>query len=202
MQKYKELIFASHNNGKIAEIRTILEPLGIRVLSGNDLKLPDVEETGKTFEENAYIKALAAAREKNIPCIADDSGLCVDAMNGRPGVFSARYAPDHDFDKGMDKLLNELAETKSSNRSAHFSCVIVLAHPNGNYKSFEGRVDGSIATKKSGHSGFGYDPIFIPTGYNRSFAEFDSDEKNKISHRGRALQKFINYLTEESRIHE
>ena len=197
MQTYKNLIFASHNNGKIAEIKKILEPLGINVLSANDLKLPDVEETGQTFEENAYLKALAAAKEQNIPCIADDSGLCVDAMNGRPGVFSARYAPDRDFDKGMDKLLNELAETKSNNRSAHFSCVIVLAYPNGNYKSFEGRVDGSIATKKSGNKGFGYDPIFIPTGYNCSFAEIGSDEKNKISHRGRALQKFISYLTEE-----
>jgi len=197
MQKYKELIFASHNQGKISEIREMLSPLGIKVLSGNDLDLPDVEETGTTFEENAYIKAIAAAKEKNIPCIADDSGLCVDAIGGRPGVFSARYAPDRDFSKGMDKLLNELAETKSINRSAHFSCVIVLAHPNGNYKAFEGRVDGSIATKKSGSSGFGYDPIFIPTGFNRSFAEFNSEEKNKISHRGRALQKFITYLTNQ-----
>ena len=197
MQKYKELIFASHNQGKIAEIKEMLAPLGIKVFSGNDLQLPDVEETGSTFEENAYIKALAAAKEKNIPCIADDSGLCVDAIGGRPGVFSARYAPDRDFDKGMDKLLNELAQTNSNNRAAHFSCVIVLAHPNGSYKSFEGRVDGRIATQKSGHSGFGYDPIFIPTGFNRSFAEFGSEEKNKISHRGRALQKFISYLTNQ-----
>lgn len=197
MQKFKELIFASHNQGKISEIKEMLSPLGITVLSGNDLDLPEVEETGTTFEENAYIKAIAAAKEKNIPCIADDSGLCVDAIGGRPGVFSARYAPNRDFSQGMDKLLNELAETNSNNRSAHFSCVIVLAHPNGTYKSFEGRVDGSIATKKSGSSGFGYDPIFIPTGFNRSFAEFNSDEKNKISHRGRALQKFISYLTSQ-----
>ncbi len=195
MPKYKELIFASHNKGKISEIKNLLSPLGIKVLSGEDLNLPEVEETGTTFEENAYIKALAAAKEKNIPCIADDSGLCVDAMGGRPGIYSARYAPNRDFDKGIEKLLNELAETNSNNRSAHFSCVIVLANPNGNYKSFEGRVDGRIATKKSGTMGFGYDPIFIPTGFNRSFAEFDRDEKNKISHRGRALQKFITYLT-------
>ncbi len=196
MQKYKELIFASHNNGKISEIRDMLAPLGIKVLSGNDLELPDVEETGKTFEENAYIKALAAAKEKNMPCIADDSGLCVDAMGGRPGVYSARYAPNRDFNKGIEKLLNELAETKSSNRAAHFSCVIVLAYPSGKYKAFEGRVDGNISTHKSGDAGFGYDPIFVPTGFNRSFAEFDSVEKNKISHRGRALQKLISYLTD------
>lgn len=194
MQKFKEIIFASNNKGKIAEIKEILYPLGIKVLSGEDFNLPDVEETGKTFEENAYIKAIAAAREKNIPCIADDSGLCVDAIGGKPGVYTARYAPNRDFDKGMDKLLKELAETKSNNRSAHFSCVIVLAYPDGNYKSFEGRVDGYIATQKTGNLGFGYDPIFIPTGFNRSFAEFNSDEKNKISHRGRALQKFIQYL--------
>lgn len=196
MQKFKEIIFASNNKGKIAEIKEILFPLGIKVLSGEDFNLPDVEETGKTFEENAYIKALAAAKEKNIPCIADDSGLCVDAIGGKPGVYTARYAPNRDFDKGMDKLLKELAETKSNNRSAHFSCVIVLAYPDGNYKSFEGRVDGSIATQKTGNAGFGYDPIFIPTGFNRSFAEFNSDEKNKISHRGRALQKFIQYITD------
>lgn len=200
MQKYKEFIFASHNKGKISEIRSILSPLGIQILSGEDLCLPDVKETGTTFEENAYLKALSAAKERNIPCIADDSGLCVDAIGGRPGVYTARYAPNRDFDKGMDKLLCELAETNSDNRSAHFSCVIVLAHPDGSYKSFEGRVDGHIATQKSGHAGFGYDPIFIPTGYDRSFAEFSSEEKNKISHRGRALQKFINYLTNQDEL--
>ena len=196
MQKFNKLIFASHNEGKISEIKNMLKPLGISVLSGNDLQLPDVEETGTTFEENAYIKAIAAAKQQNIPCIADDSGLCVDAIGGRPGVYSARYAPDRDFNKGMDKLLHEIEETKSENRAAHFACVIVLAQPDGSYKSFEGRVDGHIAQKKSGFNGFGYDPIFIPTGYTRSFAEFDSVEKNKISHRGRALQKFINYLME------
>ncbi len=196
MQKCKEIIFASHNKGKIAEIREILTPYGIRVYSAADLNLPDVEETGKTFEENAYIKALAAAKEKNIPCFADDSGLCVDAIGGRPGVYTARYAPNRDFDKGMDRLLQELEDTNPQNRTAHFACVIVLAHPDGSYKSFEGRVDGNIATQKSGCAGFGYDPIFIPTGFNRSFAEFNSDEKNKISHRGRALQKFIDYLTQ------
>jgi XTP/dITP diphosphohydrolase len=193
----KDLIIASNNQNKIREYKDILEPLGFKVLSQNEAGINiEVEETGTTFEENAYIKALAAAKQQNIPCIADDSGLCVDAIGGRPGVYSARYAPNRDFDKGMDKLLQEIAETNSDNRAAHFSCVIVLAHPDGSYKSFEGRVDGHIAQKKSGKKGFGYDPIFIPTGYTHSFAEFDSAEKNKISHRGRALQKFINYLSE------
>lgn len=197
-QKNSNIIFASHNKGKINEIKEILSPLGFNVLSGNDIELPDVEETGKTFEENAYIKALAAAKLQNIPCFADDSGLCVDAIGGRPGVYTARYAPNRDFDKGMDKLLSELAETNSDNRAAHFSCVIVLAYPNGEYKSFEGRVDGRIATQKLGEGGFGYDPIFIPTGFTRSFAEFNSEEKNKISHRGRALQKFISFLKDNN----
>ncbi len=198
MLKYKEIIFASHNQGKIAEIRELLSPYGVKVLSATDLDLPDVEETGKTFEENAYIKALAAAKAKNIPCFADDSGLCVDAIGGKPGVYTARYAPNRDFNLGMDKLLKELDDTNSKNRAAHFSCVIVFAKPDGSYKSFEGRVDGNIAASKTGSAGFGYDPIFIPTGYSRSFAEISSEEKNKISHRGRALQKFIAYLIGEN----
>ncbi len=197
MLKYKEIIFASHNLGKIAEIRELLAPYGVNVLSARDLNLPDVEETGKTFEENAYIKALAAAKAQNIPCFADDSGLCVDAIGGKPGVYTARYAPNRDFNLGMDKLLKELDETNSKNRAAHFSCVIVFAQPDGSYKSFEGRVDGNIALSKTGSAGFGYDPIFIPTGFSRSFAEFTSEEKNKISHRGRALQKFVAYLIGE-----
>lgn len=198
MLKIKQLIFASHNLGKIAEIKELLAPYGIEVLSAADAGLPDVEETGKTFEENAYIKARAAAQARHIPCIADDSGLCVDAIGGKPGVYTARYAPNRNFDLGMDKLLKELNDTNPQNRAAHFSCVIVIAYPDGAYKAFEGRVDGNIATQKTGKAGFGYDPIFIPTGYTRSFAEFSSEEKNKISHRGRALQKFIDFITAQN----
>ncbi len=198
MLKIKQLIFASHNPGKIAEIKELLAPYGIEVLSAADAGLPDVEETGKTFEENAYIKARAAAQARHIPCIADDSGLCVDAIGGKPGVYTARYAPNRNFDLGMDKLLKELNDTNPQNRAAHFSCVIVIAYPDGAYKAFEGRVDGNIATQKTGKAGFGYDPIFIPTGYTRSFAEFSSEEKNKISHRGRALQKFIDFITAQN----
>ena len=198
MLKIKQLIFASHNPGKIAEIKELLTPYGIEVLSAADAGLPDVEETGRTFEENAYIKARAAAQARHIPCIADDSGLCVDAIGGKPGVYTARYAPNRDFDIGMDKLLKELNDTNPQNRAAHFSCVIVIAYPDGAYKAFEGRVDGNIATQKTGEAGFGYDPIFIPNGYTRSFAEFSSEEKNKISHRGRALQKFIDFITAQN----
>ncbi|MBQ8870975.1 MAG: XTP/dITP diphosphatase [Alphaproteobacteria bacterium] len=190
----KELIFASHNKGKIAEIKQILSPFNIKVISSDDVDLPDVEETGTTFEENAVLKALGIAKMKNFPCLADDSGLCVNALNGRPGVYSARYAPNRDFDKAMDMLLKEIEDTKSSDRSAYFACVLVLGYPDGTYKSFEGRVDGVIIKQKQGSSGFGFDPVFAPLGYDKTFAELGAEIKNKISHRGRALEKFTEYL--------
>ena len=190
----KEIIFASHNKGKIAEIKQILTPFGISVKSSDEIDFPDVEETGTTFEENALIKAETIAKLKGVPCLADDSGLCVKALNGRPGVYSARYAPNRDFDKAMDMLLQEIADSKSSDRGAHFACVLVLAYPDGTYKSFEGRVDGSITFEKSGVGGFGFDPVFMPSGYDKTFAELGSEIKNKISHRGRALEKFVKYL--------
>lgn len=191
----KELIFASRNQGKIAEITQMLAPLGITVKSALELNLPDVEETGTTFAENSLLKSQTIAKAQGIPCIADDSGLCVDALNGAPGVYSARYAPNRDFDKGMDKLLKEMSEIENCDRSAHFSCVVSLSWPNGNYELFEGRVDGKIAEQKmSGDEGFGYDPLFIPKGYTQSFAQMSHDEKNKISHRGRAMAKFKAYI--------
>jgi len=193
----KEIIFASHNQGKIKEIRQILTPLNIRVISADEIDLPDVEETGTTFEENAALKAMAVAKLKNLPCLADDSGLCVDVLDGRPGVYSARYAPNRDFQKAMQKLLNEMAETHSTNRNAHFSCALVLAYPDGSYKVFEGRVDGEIIFEQKGENGFGFDPVFKPTGYDKTFAELGSDIKNKISHRARALEKFITFLKQE-----
>ena len=193
--KLTEVLFASHNAGKIAEIKQMLEPFGIQVKSAAEVAFPDVEETGTTFAENSLLKSQAVAKTIGIPCIADDSGLCVDALNGAPGVYSARYAPNRDFDKGMDRLLNEMAQSGDKSRKAHFSCVISLAFPNGEYKLFEGRVDGKIAEHKmSGVEGFGYDPLFIPDGYDVSFAQMDKSAKNKISHRGRAMQKLKEYL--------
>lgn len=194
--KLSKILFASHNAGKIAEIKNMLAPLGINVVSSADTSFPDVEETGSTFAENSLLKSQTIAKTLGIPCIADDSGLCVDALNGAPGVFSARYAPDRDFDKGIDKLLHEMEKSANKSRKAHFSCVVSLAYPDGNYKLFEGRVDGKIAFEKMyGEGGFGYDPIFIPDGYDCSFAQMSKEEKNKISHRGRAMQKFKEYLT-------
>lgn len=190
----KELIFASHNKGKIKEIKELLAPLNIAVKTSDDIEIPDVEETGTTFAENSLLKSSAIAKITGIACIADDSGLCVDALNGAPGVYSARYAPNRDFDKGMEKLLTEMKESTNKSRSAHFSCVISLAYPDGKYEIFEGRVDGHIAEKKQENGGFGYDPLFIPNGFDKSFAELGSEVKNSISHRARAMQKLLAYL--------
>ena len=189
-----EVIFASHNAGKIKEIKELLEPLGIKVKSAVDVDLPDVAETGTTFAENSLLKSQTIAKLTGVPCIADDSGLCVDALNGAPGVYSARYAPNRDFVKGMEKLLEEMAQSRNKSRKAHFSCVISLAFPDGEYKLFEGRVNGEIATLPSGEGGFGYDPLFIPEGYDCSFAQMPKSEKNKISHRGRAVANLLEYL--------
>lgn len=194
--KITELVFASHNAGKIAEVSDMLAPLGIKVKSAADMNLPDVEETGTTFAENSLLKSQTIAKATGLPCIADDSGLCVDALDGAPGVYSARYAPNRNFDKGMDILLSEMDKSGNPSRKAHFACVVSLAYPNGEYHLFEGRVDGQISREKMrGEGGFGYDPLFIPDGYACSFAQMSHDDKNKISHRGRAMQKFKDYIS-------
>lgn len=192
--KLEEIVFASHNEGKIKEIKKLLAPYDIKVKSALDMDLPDVEETGKTFEENSLLKSRTIAKLVNMPCLADDSGLCVDALNGAPGVYSARYAPNRDFDKGMEKLLAEMEKSPNKSRNAHFSCVISLAWPDGQYKVFAGQVDGKIALHKMGVGGFGYDPLFVPEGFTCSFAQMSQEEKNKISHRGRAVEKLKDFL--------
>ena len=192
--KLEEIVFASHNEGKIKEIKKLLAPYGIKVKSALDMNLPDVEETGKTFEENSLLKSRTIAKLVNMPCLADDSGLCVDALNGAPGVYSARYAPNRDFDKGMEKLLAEMEKSPNKSRNAHFSCVISLAWPDGQYKIFAGQVDGKIAFHKMGAGGFGYDPLFVPEGFTCSFAQMSQEEKNKISHRGLAVEKLKDFL--------
>ncbi|MBE6467482.1 MAG: RdgB/HAM1 family non-canonical purine NTP pyrophosphatase [Alphaproteobacteria bacterium] len=187
----KELVIASHNKGKIAEFEKMLAPYGVKIYSANDLNLPDVEETGTTFAENAILKAEELAKLCKKPCLADDSGLCVDALGGRPGVYSARYAPNRDFDKAIAMLIGELKESKSDDWSAHFSCVLALKMPDRDIELFEGRVDGKIIEHRRGENGFGFDPVFVPDGFDRTFAEMSGDEKKKISHRGRAVAKFL-----------
>ncbi len=191
MMKLNKLVVASHNQGKIDEITEILAPYRVEVLSAKALNLPDVEETGTTFEENARLKAEQLSEISGLPCLADDSGLCVDALDGRPGVYSARYAPNRDFNLAMDKLVGELRQSGSKNWSAHFSCVLALKVPGEACRFFEGRVDGEIVSEKSGDKGFGFDPIFKPKGFDKTFGNFEKDEKAAVSHRGRALAKFI-----------
>ncbi len=195
MKQFNKLVIASHNKNKVDEISKMLAPFEIEVLSAGDLNLPDVEETGTTFEENSRLKATTLAKISGLPCLADDSGLCVNALGGRPGVYSARYAPNRDFDKGMDLLLKEIAESGSEDRGAHFACVMSLAMPDGECRVFEGKVEGKITLEKSGSAGFGYDPVFQPDGFDKTFGHFSAEEKALVSHRGRAFAKLIEYLT-------
>ncbi|MFE8872570.1 RdgB/HAM1 family non-canonical purine NTP pyrophosphatase [Acetobacter persici] len=183
-----KLVLASHNAGKLAEFSTLLADFGMTVLSAGDLNLPEPEETATTFAGNAAIKALAAARATGLPALADDSGLCVSALGGAPGIYSARWAgPDKDFPAAMARIEDGIG---SDERDAWFVCVLCLAYPDGTTRSFEGRVDGSITWPPRGEKGHGYDPIFTPTGESRTFAEMKEAEKNAISHRARAFQAF------------
>lgn len=187
----KELVIASHNSGKTAEFEQILKPFGVKVYSALELGLPDVEETGVTFAENAIIKAEALSKISGKACLADDSGLCVNALNGRPGVFSARYAPNRDFDRAMTMLIEEIRAVNTEDWSAFFACVLALKEPDKNVKLYEGKVDGKIIVDRKGSNGFGFDPIFVPNGFSKTFAEMTSEEKRKISHRGRAVNVFL-----------
>ena len=193
---FKKLLLATHNLNKVNELKSMLSTYDIEVISAAELNLPDIEETGTTFAENAILKAEKLSELSDLPCLADDSGLCVDALDGRPGVYTARYAPERDFNKGMDKLLKELEGKPLAERSAHFSCVLALKTPNKPCQTFEGRVDGTITTSKQGKEGFGFDPVFTPQGYSQTFAEMSKEQKATLSHRGRALQKFIKEVFE------
>lgn len=187
-----KLIFATNNKHKLQEIRAILGDK-VEVLSLSDMNCTDeIPETGDTLEDNALIKARYISRKYGCDCFADDTGLEVDALNGAPGVYSARYAGEEcDSEANMRKLLQNL--TGKSNRNAQFRTVIALII-NGEEILFDGIVRGTISTEKAGNSGFGYDPVFVPEGHNESFAQMSGEEKNRISHRGRAVAKLCNYL--------
>ena len=181
---------------KCEEMRRILSPLGIEVCTAEMLgiEITDAEETGSTFAENARIKAESGCRESGLPCIADDSGLCVDALGGAPGVYSARFAGEHGNDEAnIQKLLSELENVPDEKRTAHFACAVCVAYPDGKLIELEGRCEGLIGREKKGDNGFGYDPVFMIG--NRSFAQFTSKEKDAISHRGNALRKLYSALT-------
>lgn len=192
-------VLASNNKKKLEELERILKPLDIYVKTAEQLglELDEVEETGETFAENAELKAKAACKKTGYPAIADDSGLCVDALNGQPGVYSARYAGEGATDEQkINKLLTELYKSGSSNRDAHFECVICCCFPNGETLFAEGRCDGTIGYAPRGTNGFGYDPIFFVEG-NKTFAELSANQKDVISHRGRALRKLTEVLSEK-----
>lgn len=182
-----KLLLASKNEKKAKELKEILEPYGIQLITASDVDIPDVEETGATFKENAILKAESGALYSGIPTLSDDSGLCVDALDGRPGVYSARYG-------GYEKLLDEMKDVEFAKRGAHFTCSLALKIPGKDIQVFEGTIQGFILTHPRGKKGFGYDPVFLPEGETLSFAEMLSDRKNSISHRGRALKDFISYL--------
>jgi XTP/dITP diphosphohydrolase len=192
----KKLVIASHNQGKIKEIADLLEPFGIEVFSAGELDLPEPEETEKTFIGNAQLKSTAAANGANLPALADDSGLAVSALDGAPGIYSARWAgPDKDFDLAMEKVQNGIGN--HPDRRASFICALSLAWPDGHVENFEGKVDGKIVWPKRGSHGFGYDPIFQPDGYDETFGEMDPAKKHEMSHRADAFAQLVKACFED-----
>jgi XTP/dITP diphosphohydrolase len=199
-----KLVIATHNAGKLREISALIEPLGIDCVGAEQLGLPEPEEIGNSFADNADLKAREAADLSGFPALADDSGLCVDALHGLPGIFSARWAEDsngsRDWMRAMNRVWTEIGEAgPESGRDAHFTCVLSLAWPNdGQTESFEGRVDGMLVWPPRGDKGFGYDPMFVPAGYEETFGEMEPAEKHKISHRADAFRKLTKALRRSS----
>jgi XTP/dITP diphosphohydrolase len=191
------LIVASHNPGKVREIKALLGPHGVEPRGARELNLPEPEETGATFAANAELKARAAADAGKHPALADDSGLWVDALGGEPGIYSARWAgPTKDFSSAMARVERELLDKKARDFSAKFVCALSLAMPphdgkEGEMRTFEGEVHGRLTFPPRGTRGFGYDPIFIPEGWDQTFGEIDPHVKNAMSHRARAFEKLL-----------
>lgn len=202
-----KLVIATHNPGKLAEMKELLAPHGIEVVSAGELDLPEPEETGNDFRSNAAIKAIAAAQATKLPAFADDSGIVVDALDGAPGIYSARWAgPSKDFAAAMaqiERLLQERGATTPDKRKAHFVSALCVAWPDGHLEEVDARVDGTLVWPPRGTSGFGYDPTFLPDGYNRTFGEMESIEKHGLpplglglSHRARAFVKLAEICLE------
>ena len=187
-----KLVVASHNKGKVAEINDLIAPYGLKAVSAGDLGLPEPVEDGKTFADNAIIKARAAASASGLVALSDDSGLAVDALDGAPGIHSARWAgPSKDFAAAMRNLEEALVAKgaiRPEDRKAHFVCALCLAAPDGETEGFEGRVDGTLVWPPRGNAGFGYDPVFLADGHDVTFGEMDPADKHAISHRARAFQ--------------
>lgn len=190
-----DFLIATHNMKKRDELQRILSPLGVHVLTADEagVDLTDVEETGATFEENALLKARSGCKEGKMPCIADDSGLCVDALDGAPGVYSARFAGEHgNDDKNNEKLLSLLSDVPPEKRTARFVSTVACVFPDGRELVVRGECEGKIGYEKRGENGFGYDPLFYVG--ERTFAEFTPEEKDAVSHRGNALRALCKAL--------
>lgn len=183
------LVIASHNQGKVVEIADLLQPFGVTLVGAGELGLPEPEETGDTFEANAALKAHAAAQGSGLPALADDSGLVVPGLGGAPGIYSARWAgPTKDFRVAMARVERELGDR---DRGATFVAVLALAWPDGEEALFRGEITGYLTFPPRGERGFGYDPIFIPDGYDITFGEMDPAHKHRISHRARAFEQLV-----------
>ena len=190
LSDFSRLLIASGNAGKISEISALLTPFGIKSIPASQFNLPEPEETGKTFAENSLIKAKFYGEKTGIVALADDSGLCIEAMNGEPGIHSARFAQKN-FPEAFEKISKKIKK----NPRADFVCNLTIFDPEKNFSiSFEGRVDGTLIFPPRGDKGFGYDPIFIKDGMTKTFGEIDPQEKDQISHRGEAFKKLINWL--------
>ncbi|HEX7877035.1 MAG TPA: RdgB/HAM1 family non-canonical purine NTP pyrophosphatase [Sphingobium sp.] len=188
-----KLVIASHNPGKVREIGELLAPYGIETISAAALDLPEPDETGATFIANAELKAMQAADLSGLPSLADDSGLCVEALNGDPGIFSARWAGENkDFGLAMQLVWDNIAaKGPDAGHGAHFVCALALAWPDGHVEAFEGRVDGTITWPPRGDKGFGYDAIFQPQGHAISFGEMEPEKKHAMSHRADAFAQLV-----------
>lgn len=196
------LLIATHNKGKVAEFDKLLGGLNITLKSAEDFNLPEPEETEDNFIGNALLKARAAVELTGLPCLADDSGLSINALDGAPGVYSARWAEtesgERDFNFAMQKVHDSLLKSKSGaingTQTASFRAVLALVFPGGGFEIFEGWMDGNLCWPPRGDKGFGYDPIFVPEGHEITFAEMEAEQKHAISHRAFAVSKFKNYL--------
>ncbi len=191
----KTLVLATHNEGKLEEIRSLVTPYAFRLLGARDLNLEEPEETGESFIDNALLKARAAARASGFPALADDSGFSVEALNGQPGIFSARWGgPERDFKKAMKRVWEAVENSGRAERGAHFVCALALVLPSGEEKIAEGKAQGHIVWPPRGEKGFGYDPMFRPLNHIKTFGEMSPEEKNPLSHRTKAFDSMKRIL--------
>lgn len=193
----RKLLVASHNQGKVRELRELLEPFGIETVSAAEFNLPEPEETETTFHGNARLKSVAAATASGLPALADDSGLCVVALDGQPGIYSARWGGENkDFAMASERIKKELEARRQQPQGAeaYFICVLSLAQPDGSSVEFEGRINGTLTFPARGKNGFGYDPIFVPNHSSLTFGEMEQLEKNQMNHRADAFDKFKKFL--------